>query len=237
MKNFNGSTMKCFMLELNSLRVFNPMYGDFKLQVFPIDSRKIIILPDGFKIWENQINDIINKYVPHQKNATTHYLTIDSKFFTEDAYLRREGVHIDGNFCADPNFQLMSWGGTWAGALMCGGNVVQKFASPYNFEIPIGEYVSENKGGIICVSSLEGCDAWTGDIPNEVGNEGSYDGKNLMDCEKTTLKANTLYFMSSNTPHETTLIKKGNRRTLIRITLNHNYDNSVFLNSYIKKAS
>ena len=224
-----NQTMKCNLIELMNIKVLNPMYGDFKLQVFPFDSAKPVLLPDGFKLWERQINKIAS-LIPYQKNASTHYITIDSKFFTDDGFLRREGVHVDGNFCVDPNFQIVNWGGaTWSGSSIYEGKVIQKFASPYNIEMPIGEYVSESKGGIICASSFSGCTVWTGDLPNIIGDGGSYDESNLISATKKDLEANKLYFISSNTPHETTLIPKGTRRTLIRITLNHNYENKDFL--------
>lgn len=206
------------------------MYGDFKLQVFPFQADNYVMLPDGFKLWERQVNELL-ALIPYQRQAKTHYLTIDSQFLTDDGFLRREGVHIDGNYCVDPNFQLVSWGGsTWSGTSIHDGKVIQKFASPYKIQMPIGEYVSESKGGIICASSYAGCSAWYGnDLPNTVGDGGAYDEANLTKAIKHDLEANKVYFMSSNTPHQTTAIPKGTRRTLIRITLNHNYDNSYFV--------
>ncbi len=222
--------MNCRLIEIQDEKVLNPMYGDFKLQVFPVESNKNVLLPDGFKLWENQINRIM-QLIPHQENAKTHYVTIDSKFFTEDGFLRREGIHIDGNYCVDPNFQIVCWGGsTWAGSCIENGKIIQKYASPYNIEMPIGDYVSESKGGIICASSLSGCDVWTGYIANDVKDGGEYDEAHLTNCDKKSLESNKLYFMTSNSPHATTLIPKGSRRTLIRITLNHNYNNSILLN-------
>ena len=62
-----------------------------------------VSLPEGFKIWEDSFNEIL-KRIPLQEGANTHYVTIDTKFFTTDDFLRREGIHIDGNFCVDPYF-------------------------------------------------------------------------------------------------------------------------------------
>lgn len=220
--------MKCFIRELTEEKILNPMYGDFKLQVFPVSANKSIILPDGFKLWENQINRVLS-LIPFQKQSTTHYVTIDSKFFTEDGFLRREGVHIDGNYCVDPNFKATCWGGgSWSGNSIHKGKVISRYASPYGLEMPIGEYVSETKGGVICASSYSGCDAWSGDISDEVKDEGAYDEIHLKDAIYHQLLENKVYFMSSNTPHATTLIPKGTRRTLIRINLHHEYNNYVF---------
>lgn len=47
-----------------------------------------------------------NKKYNDVRAKTNHYVTIDSKYFTEDEFQRREGVHVDGNFCADAYFSL-----------------------------------------------------------------------------------------------------------------------------------
>jgi hypothetical protein len=63
--------------------------------------------------------------------------------------------------------------------------------------------------------------------------EGSFENMTdqLSDDRKIIFEKNQLYFMSSNTPHETLLISKGKRRTFLRITLNHDYQNeSILLN-------
>lgn len=221
--------MQTKLITLEDISVIDAQYGDFKLQVFPFNHKIGCSLPVGFKLWKNQIDHILS-LIPLQESALTHYLTIDSKFFTTTEYQRREGIHIDGNFCVDPKFQWKTWGGTgWSGISIENGKIVQAFESPYNIQIPFGQYVSESLGGIICASSQEGCEAWIGEIDNAVQDEGAYPEQNLTHIQPKLLKANTLYFMSSNTPHRTLLIPKGARRTLIRITLNHNYKNNVFV--------
>lgn len=281
-----------------------------------------VSLPEGFKQWEESFNEVL-KYIPLQEGANTHYVTIDTKFFTTDEFLRREGVHIDGNFCVDPYFssaiaEKASWGGSsyggsswggaryeepksswggaeprpswggaryeepksswggaeprpsWGGAtyeyelenelaefesvsypkysLVKGENDVyslvreSQFESypdnshvkmdwvlPYDITIPVSEYVSSSKGGILTVSTEVGCQAWSGDFYGEVMSEGSFEKMEdqLTDDKKVIFEKNQLYFMSSNTPHETLLISKGKRRTFLRITLNHNYQNEA----------
>jgi hypothetical protein len=273
----------------------NPKFGDLKLSVMPFENNgKWISLPDGFKLWEESFNEIL-KHIPLQEDANTHYVTIDTKFFTIDEYLRREGVHIDGNFCVDPYFisssvnEMASWGGasynsSWGGAKFTpvpiktswggagyspeksswGGaksssyikpkiekgedgkwrvtkafegfeeksdnsHVKMDWVLPYDIVIPISEYVSSTKGGILTVSTEVGCQAWHGEFFGEVLSEGAFTNMEdqLTDDKKIVFEKNQLYFMSSNTPHETLLINKGKRRTFLRITLNHNYDNSL----------
>jgi hypothetical protein len=221
--------------KLGRFTIPDPKFGDFKLSVMPFDhDGEWQNLPKGFKQWETSFNAIIDM-IPLSAGANRHYVTIDSKFFTEDDFLRREGVHIDGNFCADPNLNVTTWGGTsttttWSGISMTPTHeVVQSFASPYNLPIPIGTYISSEKGGILTVSSEVGCQAWDGRFYGLITDGG--DAQNwLNQCteeNKTVLEKNHLYFMSSNTPHETLMIKKGMRRTFMRITLNHEYPNHL----------
>jgi len=311
--NYHRTSVK----NLGEVILPDPNTGDFKLSVMPFENNgSWVSLPEGFKQWEESFNEVL-KYIPLQKGANTHYVTIDTKFFTTDEFLRREGVHIDGNFCVDPYFtsslteEMSSWGGasyadknhhpkkknyqepksswggaepmpSWGGATYDSENdediksswggaepmpswggatsksrtpqfkivrgedgvariireskfeeqsdnshVKMDWVLPYDLVIPISEYVSSSKGGILTVSTEVGCQAWSGDFYGEVMSEGSFEKMEdqLTDDKKVIFEKNQLYFMSSNTPHETLLISKGKRRTFLRITLNHNYQN------------
>jgi len=307
--NYHRTSVK----NLGEVILPDPNTGDFKLSVMPFENNgSWVSLPEGFKQWEESFNEVL-KYIPLQEGANTHYVTIDTKFFTTDEFLRREGVHIDGNFCVDPYFssaitEKASWGGasyggsswggasyqeptsksswggaspksswggaepvtsksswggaepmpSWGGARSKSGtpqfkivrgedgvariireskfeeqpdnsHVKMDWVLPYDIVIPISEYVSSSKGGILTVSTEVGCQAWTGDFHGEIMSEGSFEKMEdqLTDDKKVIFEKNQLYFMSSNTPHETLLISKGKRRTFLRITLNHNYDNSL----------
>jgi len=308
--NYHRTSVK----NLGEVILPDPNTGDFKLSVMPFENNgSWISLPEGFKQWEESFNEVL-KYIPLQEGANTHYVTIDTKFFTTDEFLRREGVHMDGNFCVDPYFtsaitEKASWGGasyggsswggasyqepeptsksswggaspksswggaspaptksswggasprsSWGGAsyesasypkysLVKGDNdvyslvresqfeaqpdnshVKMDWVLPYDITIPVSEYVSSTKGGILTVSTEVGCQAWSGDFHGEIMSEGSFEKMEdqLTDDRKVIFEKNQLYFMSSNTPHETLLISKGKRRTFLRITLNHNYQN------------
>ena len=313
---------KTHVKKIGEVSLPDPEHGDLKLSVFPFENTgEWVTLPEGFKCWEEAFNDVL-KSIPLQEGANTHYVTIDSKFFTTDDFLRREGVHMDGNFCVDPYFSGLdekkrewggaSWGGaSWGGASYdndgqskssWGGASYEKEKSswggasfdnksswggasyteeeteaekkqkridkklkellktkkgkvderqyhlfetksdnshvkmdwvlPYNIVIPIAQYVSEKKGGILTVSTEIGCQAWSGEFYGEVLSEGAFTEMEdqLTDDKKVVFEKNGLYFMSSNTPHETLLINKGKRRTFLRITLNHNYNNEAILN-------
>ncbi len=229
------------MINLTTIRkvghmsIPNPEYGDFKLSVFPFENNgDWIKLPVGFEIWEQSFNNLL-KNIPKCEGANTHYVTIDSRFFTKPDYLRREGIHADGNFCVDPNFKHATWGGTtvetWGGAKFDPKTykAVKDWVLPYDIEIPIGDYITHQKGGLFCISTEVGCQAWDGEFYGEVGAEGNFEGMvdQLTDDKKVLFEKDTLYFMTSNTPHETLVIDKGKRRTFIRITLNHEYPNQM----------
>lgn len=213
------------VLELCELEILDPVYSDVSLNVHPLE----IPIPQQCELWQGQIQTILS-HIPNW-HLYNNYLSISSKFFTEDSALRREGVHIDGNFCADPNFSCSTWGGTtttWGGT-HCDQylNITTKWESPYNIKPPLGEYVSSEYGGILIASSLEGCDIFPDRIVCNIGNEGSLE--HLSWNNPVRLKANTLYFMSSDTPHSSLIIPKGSRRTMIRITLDHLYPNKLIV--------
>ena len=144
-----------------------------------------------------------------------------------------EGIHADGNFCVDPNFKLATWGGTtttWGGAKYHPVlKVVKDWELPYDIEIPVGDYITEKKGGIFAVSTEIGCQGWQGEFYGIVGAEGDFTSmqNQLTNDKKVVFEKDTLYFMTSNTPHETLIIEKGKRRTFMRITLNHEYPNNL----------
>ena len=275
----NVNLHKTSIKNLGEFKLPEPKYGDLKLSVMPFENNgEYVELPEGFKMFEESFNNVL-KQIPLQEGANKHYVTIDTKFFTNNDYLRREGVHIDGNFCVDPNFRHIneksipsnmsmaksSWGGvkpTWGGIQLdtdmaksswggvkptWGGirhteeiyteksdnsHVTMDWVLPYDITIPVSEYVSGGKGGILTVSTEPGCRAWKGTFEGEILSEGACDNlkSQLTDNREVLFEKNQLYFMSSNTPHETLMIEKGKRRTFLRITLNHNYDNSVFKN-------
>ena len=315
----NVNFHKTHVKQLGEVQLPDPEFGDLKLSVMPFENTgEWVSLPEGFKIWEQSFNDVLKK-IPLQEGANKHYITIDTKFFTTDEFLRREGVHIDGNFCVDPKFRkinettiedvldpdffddvdeyedefkaswggaepLPSWGGatykktdkdfksswggaspkpswggaeyktdkhlksSWGGATWGGArfsytdkyeekadnsHVKMDWVLPYkDIIIPIADYVSESKGGILTVSTEVGCQAWDGEFYGEILGEGAFTEMEdqLTDDRKVIFEKNQLYFMSSNTPHETLLITKGKRRTFLRITLNHNYKNESILN-------
>jgi hypothetical protein len=220
--------------KIGKLTLPNPQYGDLKLSVMPFEnSGKHVSLPIGFQMWERSFNEIISM-IPLQDGANQHYVTIDSKFFSKSDFLRREGIHADGNFCVDPNFNNPTWGGTttetWGGAKYHPEyRVIKDWELPYDIEIPIGDYISDTKGGILCVSTEVGCQAWEGEFYGNVGAEGDFTSMvdQLTEQKKIVFEKDILYFMTSNTPHETLLIDKGKRRTFLRITLNHEYSNRL----------
>lgn len=239
MKSHVKSMGRCFINE--------PMFGDLILNLFPIRKwRKNKVLPIEFSNFQLPVNRIMD-LIPHDPQSdNNHFVTIDSKFFTREETLRRPGIHIDGNFCGDPTFSYATWGGTtttWGGTTTepnpdRGINeqpkwiVKTNWVSPYGITPPLGTYVSDKLGGFLCVSTYEGCRVFPDDLVLEVGNEGDLEHhrKLLSKSKNFVLKPGVLYFLSSNTPHESLPIPQGIRRTLIRVTLSHDYNNRLILN-------
>lgn len=221
--------------QVGKINLPDPQFGDLKLSVMPFENNgKRILLPIGFELWEDALNEVV-KQIPQYEGANIHYVTIDSRFFSKPDFLRREGIHADGNFCVDPNFKMATWGGTtttetWGGAKFHPVlKVVKDWELPYNIEIPVGDYITEKKGGIFAVSTEVGCQGWQGEFYGEVGAEGDFTSMQdqLTNEKKVVFEKGILYFMTSNTPHETLIIEKGKRRTFLRITLNHEYPNNL----------
>jgi len=225
--------------------------GNSMLNVMPfIHTGKYQTLPDMYKQWEPTFNKILAK-IPLQEGANQHYITINSEFFTSSGTQRREGVHIDGNFCVDPNFVdtlgnfKASWGGvapapieTWSGITPTPGilteqadnsHVQMDWVLPYDVVIPISKYVSNDKGGLFIVSSNVGSKAYQGIMDVEVGPEGSLEHAKESLINPIYVPKHELIFLTSNTPHETLEISAGERRTFMRLTLNHNYNNNQIL--------
>lgn len=231
--------MKTVLLNIGNIHISNPEYGDLTLNLFPVPIDRNFDLPKQFNEFTDTIDDIL-KLIPFDENSSNqHYITIDSKFFTKPESLRREGLHVDGNFCGDPNFTGLTWGGTqtvptWGGCCIIGHDVITNWVSPYGVKPPIGKYISEDLGGIFVASTEVGCKVFTGDTDIRVGSEGDVEHARKViesSMKESILEANKLYFMTSNTPHETLLIDKGKRRTLIRVTLAHDYNNKLILNA------
>ena len=239
------------------LEIPDQKLGNTRLNVMPFEQTKEWIdLPEEYEKWEGTLNEILKK-VPLQEGATQHYITICSDFFTEDGFQREEGPHMDGNFCVDPTFvnsenqPIKGWGGTspapcpspspgWGNLLPSptvlteqpdNSHVIMNWKLPYDIVIPISKYVSGSKGGLFIVSSNVGTKVWDGKFKGRVGPLGSFESmKNqLTDDRKQLVPKNELVFMTSNTPHESLLVKAGERRTFMRLTLNHNYNNKAIL--------
>lgn len=220
------------------------LIGNITIQMLPVEMyyNQSLKLPNVFR---HMIGRILSLIPIDPNSSNKHFITIDSKFMTQNSALRREGIHLDGNFCGDPEFQRLgnlTWGGSettgWGGSrceLVSDGRYEVKtpWISEFGTKMEIGEYISSTKGGILCISDYSGCTAYEMNgqevlvksggelIPSEI----------ISNCnEIVEFVKDKLYFMTSDTPHESHIIPAGNRRSLIRVTLAHDYDNSLILN-------
>jgi len=259
--NLHIAQARCF----GGLVVPDPEWGDMKLNVFPFlhDGKTAPKLPGPFQMWEDALAQMMAQ-IPPQEGAEQFFVTIDTKFFATPGYLRREGVHMDGNFCGDYDFswgypqlseQLTSPSETWGGeeedppSETWGGGPDEKKASgivalsreqkpdnshvrvgfqlPYDITVPLGKYVSGSLGGTLMASSITGCQAWPGEYRGRVGSGGNWSDMEDQLGESVKIGGQELWLTTSNCPHETLMIPAGTRRTFIRVTLPHNYDNRM----------
>lgn len=221
-------------LKIATIRLPDPDYGDIKLNVYPFKhDGSYIGLPKSFEIYEESLNEIM-RHVPILDPDQDFYVTIDSKFFTQTETLRREGVHIDGNFCGDLKFEKPTWGGI----TVKDNKIVKSFETETPIDVPLGTYVSSDLGGTILVSNAVGCRAWFGNFVGEVGAEGDFSElKDQLTWDKRrTFGADEVWVISSDTPHESLPVRAGTRRSFMRITLPHNYENNAIFDSLTVNA-
>lgn len=229
-------TLNAQVKKLAPLNIPDAPFGDMKLNVFPI-RHLAPQLPEQYSLWQPAVSRMLS-LVPYSKGHDQHYVTIDSRFFTTRDTQRREGVHIDGNFCADPDFcnngQRAAWGGTtstWGGTKVTPELVItMPWVSPYGITPPLGQYVSSDKGGILTACSYAACEVYEGKFNGEMLSEGDCAAMDLSAAKPRLLPQGQVYFMSSDTPHESIPVPKGTRRTFLRITLDHAYPNKLLLN-------
>lgn len=242
--------MKTRLVEICKIDVPNTFF-DYKISLCPSGHETLKDDP----VYQSRFDKIINKIEEICGHSYKNFITIDSKFFPEPSSHRREGLHIDGNFCGDIEFSfpnanekrpISTWGGkpTWGGSGRSipieddNGTLEYKgkkfsisvpWVSAYGVKIEWGKYVSDYLGGIFMASTDHGCEVYEGEFdPSLVGDGGSLEKhrsliRKTMDIK--TLKANTLYFMTSNSPHEGVIVPAGVHRTLIRYTLDKDFDN------------
>jgi len=231
---------KTTILNFGKIAIPDQKFGNTKLNVYPFThTGRKVSLPSPYSMWEDTLNEML-KHIPLQEGADEHYITINSDFFTEDGFQRGEGVHMDGNFCVDPTFVYdngdfkAGWGGSRIKkghfvALPDNAHVTMNWVIPYkDVIIPVGTYVSDQLGGILIASNNIGTRAWGGIFYGEVSDGGSYKEmeSQLTQENEQFIPANELVFMTSNTPHETIMVPRGERRTFLRLTLNHQYKNN-----------
>jgi hypothetical protein len=223
--------------ELGAISVPDIDYGDVKLQVMPFNNnQKQVLLPMAFRAWQETFDEMRGK-IPLFENCNTHYLSIESRFFFLRDSLRREGLHLDGNFCIDLDFMhetpgLVKVG--WGSPEPVNNDLVsvEKFAIPYpDCELENGKYISNDFGGILTASRYRGCKAYEVDLEDvEVGSGGDLESQRSRMSSAVIFEEDKIMFMSSTTPHESLQINKGDRRAFLRITLNHKYPNKLIFN-------
>ncbi len=193
--------MKSQILEVKQVHI-PPWHGD-RLYMHPIDLANPAVLPGCFHRWETLVDSMIASS-PTRKGIG--YLTIDEKEVVAGQTHRRGGAHTDGNY-------LFGWNG--GGGWMTGTD---------------GRYLPEEKhkaqycsttGGMLIVSSHQGCRAWNGEYDGEPrqGGDCEHLRSQLDKMANFLLEPFNLYWMNSTAIHESLPMIENVKRSLLRITL------------------
>lgn len=242
---------ECLVKELDTIEMDTPTYGNHILNLYPnkelpMEFKRFQPIID--KIFE-RIPHVECTSNQHYITIDSKYFPIDSS--TRSEGLHADGNFcLDPTFGKKAWGGSSTWGGGRTFQSLKEDGITEQmakesvirtnpidgkeylayipFETEFGNEIPFGKYISSELGGIFCISDLEGCDAYSGKgnfVIGDNGNVEAYTYAIVSSMKKHTFGANKLNFMTSNTPHESTIIKKGNRRTLIRVTLAHDYPN------------
>lgn len=172
----------------------------------------------------NQFIDLVKKMIsslPELKGIA--YLTIDGKEILPGNSHRKPGIHIDGNFI--PQGENLSWKATGGGGWKVGNNGDNQ--SKKEFE---EAYLSKT-GGMLITSTYPLCKGWNGEFdgkPEKGGNCSLFHlhpklALNVQPDKGFLLKPNVVYYGTSQFVHQSLVTSKKVHRTLVRITLPHDY--------------
>lgn len=242
---------ECLIKDLGVLEIDTPNFGNHILNLYPkkdLPSEFKRFQPIIDKIFE-KIPHVYGTSNQHYITIDSKYFPIDSSLRSEGLHIDGNFC-LDPSFGKKAWGGSSTWGGGRTMESLHADGITEDiqresvirtnpidgkkyftytpFQTEFGNDIPFGKYVSSELGGIFCISDLEGCEAYSGKGDFVVGDNGDVEpfcNEIWETMDKQTFGANKLYFMSSNTPHESSIIKKGNRRTLIRVTLAHDYPN------------
>lgn len=179
-----------------------PSFNGDQLYMQPVDvaTRK---LPTKFAHWSETVSAMLDK-VPMTEGVV--YLTIDEKELVPGKSHRRGGAHIDGVWL--PEIQAH---GTQPGHIMRVGG--------WDSE---GDWVrASHGGGLMLLSNVEGCKAWSGCFEGEPGEGGDLEHirSQLDSAGSQTLVANNAYLLNVWGIHESIPVTETVQRSLVRLTL------------------
>lgn len=179
-----------------------PTFGGDQLYMHPVDvvTRQ---LPAAFSRWEDTVSILLDRA---QVKEGIVYLTIDEKELTPGKSHRRGGAHVDGVWIPE-----MSAHGRPGHVVRVGG-----------WEAPTGRWKeASNGGGLVLLSSVEGCKAWAGEFEGEPGVGGDLEHiRGQLDASAATpLRAGNAYLLNVWGVHESVPVTRLVQRSLVRLTL------------------
>jgi len=168
---------------------------------------KNLNLPEGFEEYKDMIKKMLSMI---NKFSGDIYITIDEKLVNKNTSHRRGGIHTDGNY-------IYGWGDGEGWLTGENGRILNK-------EKHKKQYMS-NTGGMLIASTFSACKAYKGKIEGYIAQGGNCQDltNQLHKCEEINIKENLVYFINSTGLHESLPVPKDIKRSLLRITLPHDF--------------
>lgn len=223
------------MIESRIIEVGNinlPSTVPYMLYMHEINLDGTVIMPDGFEEWTDTIKQSIAP-IQERDIKGRAFVTLDRKHIKTGDSHRRGGAHIDNIWYPDVKAHGGGrhgstplpgrHGGGWYGGIhnMSGSWENSRPISPddkWDGNNDIYDFHND-KGGLLLVSDVSACEAWSGTFDGIPGLGG--DCEHIRDQLKDgfLLKPNTMYLANSTCIHESLPVTHNITRTLMRISL------------------
>ena len=189
--------------ELNAISL--PLYNG-EVSMIPFELSDLTALP-------NELIKTVKEMIEHLPSKVGEsYLTVHGKFVKKSKTLRRGAPHIDGNYIKE----ICDWGQGGGNGWKVGENGVSLTSEYHKLSY------QNKKGGMLMASNYSACMGWNGDYEGEAREGGDCSHIDLKNG--FMLKANTVYYGSSQFIHESLPLSEDVFRVLFRITLPIDYE-------------
>lgn len=184
-----------------------PAFNGDQLYMHEIDLANPV-LPEGFNAWIDAFTAVVLAAYKVGCRTGKAFLTIDQKEVPKGYSHRRPGRHVDGNY-------LFSWGGGGSGWLT---GEAGRYLPPEKHQ---QQYCSDT-GGMIIASSYSACKVWNGYWQGVPAQGGDCSHIDVSGMEEAMLEPNMVY-IGNHAIHESVPVQDDVCRSLIRLTLPHDF--------------